>query len=219
MTRTTWADYEDEFADFFERQDSLAGGMMLRRVRLAIKSQLWNDWYSEIDMDFAEEATAVKDAYISYRGLFGRQRPRPRRQLPPAVRTGGGHHQPQPDLHGAQPGHRALRRGSPPGPGSDAVDERVPLVGLPVRRRCGGLRQAVEREGELRRSRELHADPRSRPRADDRRGRHLPAADLRGLRHQGEHAPGDQRLGHQVRLREVQGRRSLQRPGRPSWPT
>ncbi len=65
-----WADYEDEFADFFERQNSLAGGVMLRRVRLAIKSQLWGDWYSEVDMDFAEESAALKDAYISYRGLF-----------------------------------------------------------------------------------------------------------------------------------------------------
>ncbi len=66
-----WADYEDDFADFFERQNSLTGGVILRRVRLAIKSQLWGDWYSEVDFDFAEEAAAVKDAYISYKGLFG----------------------------------------------------------------------------------------------------------------------------------------------------
>jgi phosphate-selective porin OprO/OprP len=65
-----WADYEDEFGGFFERQNSLTGGVILRRARLAIKSQLWGDWYSEVDFDFAEEAAAVKDAYISYRGLF-----------------------------------------------------------------------------------------------------------------------------------------------------
>lgn len=65
-----WDEYAGEFEEFFERQNSLAGGIMARRVRLAIKSQLWDHWYSEVDMDFAEEATAVKDAYISYRGLF-----------------------------------------------------------------------------------------------------------------------------------------------------
>ncbi len=66
-----WYDDDGSFAeDRAELQDSLAGGIMVRRARLAIKSQLWGDWYSEIDMDFAEEAAALKDAYISYRGLF-----------------------------------------------------------------------------------------------------------------------------------------------------
>jgi phosphate-selective porin OprO/OprP len=66
-----WYDDDGSFAeDRAELQNSLAGGFMLRRARLAIKSQLWGDWYGEIDMDFAEEAAAVKDAYISYRGLF-----------------------------------------------------------------------------------------------------------------------------------------------------
>ncbi len=65
--------YDDEgsFAeDRAELQNSLAGGILIRRARLAIKSQLWGDWYGEVDMDFAEEATALKDAYISYKGLF-----------------------------------------------------------------------------------------------------------------------------------------------------
>ncbi len=61
----------DDYADFHEKQDSLAGGFLLRRARFALKSQLWHDWYGEIDLDFADEAAAVKDAYISYRGLFG----------------------------------------------------------------------------------------------------------------------------------------------------
>ncbi|PID81761.1 hypothetical protein CSB20_01295 [bacterium DOLZORAL124_64_63] len=65
-----WDEYKEEFGGFFKRQNSLTGGMILRRVRLALKSQLWGDWYSEVDFDFAEEATAVKDAYISYKGLF-----------------------------------------------------------------------------------------------------------------------------------------------------
>jgi phosphate-selective porin OprO/OprP len=64
-----WEDYEDEFGDFMVH-DALGGGMLLRRARFALKSQLWHHWYGEIDLDFAEEAVAVKDAYISYRGLF-----------------------------------------------------------------------------------------------------------------------------------------------------
>ncbi|MDX2473871.1 MAG: porin [Candidatus Krumholzibacteria bacterium] len=60
----------DDYEDFWETQDSLAGGAILRRARFAIKSQLWNHWYGEIDLDFADEAAAIKDAYISYRGLF-----------------------------------------------------------------------------------------------------------------------------------------------------
>ena len=51
----------------------LIGGTFLRRARFALKAVLWTDWYAEVDFDFAEEATAVKDAYISYRGLFGRR--------------------------------------------------------------------------------------------------------------------------------------------------
>jgi phosphate-selective porin OprO/OprP len=64
-------DFEDEgYNDLYEMQDSLPGGFLLRRARFALKSQLWHHWYGEIDMDFAEESAAVKDAYISYRGLF-----------------------------------------------------------------------------------------------------------------------------------------------------
>lgn len=65
-----WDDYEDEFSDFFDSQNSLPGGAFIRRARMALKAQLWGDWYSEVDMDFAEESAALKDAYISYRGLF-----------------------------------------------------------------------------------------------------------------------------------------------------
>ena len=61
----------DDFADLAEMQNTLPGGAILRRARFALKSQLWNDWYGEIDLDFAEESAAVKDAYISYRGIFG----------------------------------------------------------------------------------------------------------------------------------------------------
>lgn len=66
-----WYDDDGSFAeDRAELQNSLAGGIMVRRARLALKSQLWGDWYGEVDMDFAEEGAALKDAYLSYRGLF-----------------------------------------------------------------------------------------------------------------------------------------------------
>ena len=60
-----------DYADFTDMGNSLTGGFILRRARLALKSQLWHDWYGEVDMDFAEEAAAIKDAYISYKGIFG----------------------------------------------------------------------------------------------------------------------------------------------------
>ncbi len=62
---------EDEPEDENDRTESLSNGFMVRRARFAIKTQLWHDWYAEVDMDFAEESTELKDAYISYRGLFG----------------------------------------------------------------------------------------------------------------------------------------------------
>lgn len=59
-----------DYGDYEDLQDSLAGGAFLRRVRFALKTQIWDDWYAEVDLDFADEAAAVKDAYMSYRGLF-----------------------------------------------------------------------------------------------------------------------------------------------------
>jgi len=63
-------DLDGEFMDLAEMQNTLPGGAILRRARFALKSQLWYNWYGEIDLDFAEESAAIKDAYISYRGLF-----------------------------------------------------------------------------------------------------------------------------------------------------
>ena len=48
----------------------LASGMQVRRARMAWKAILWDDWYAEVDVDFSEEATALKDAYIRYGNLF-----------------------------------------------------------------------------------------------------------------------------------------------------
>lgn len=68
------ATYFDDTETMLNEDDGitdLSGGTLLRRARFAVKAELWTDWYAELDLDFAEEATAVKDAYVSYRGLFG----------------------------------------------------------------------------------------------------------------------------------------------------
>jgi phosphate-selective porin OprO/OprP len=61
--------YLDDEADSM----NMGNGMQVRRARMAWKAILWNDWYAEVDVDFAEEATALKDAYVRYDNLFDRQ--------------------------------------------------------------------------------------------------------------------------------------------------
>lgn len=58
---------------FVEDKNPLGDGVQLRRARLAFKTVLWGDWYAEMDVDFAEEAAAMKDAYLRYDNLFGGQ--------------------------------------------------------------------------------------------------------------------------------------------------
>lgn len=61
--------YMDDEADSVH----MGNGMQLRRARMAWKAILWHDWYAEVDVDFAEESTEVKDAYVRYDNLFNRQ--------------------------------------------------------------------------------------------------------------------------------------------------
>ena len=57
---------------FAEDKNSLGDAMGLRRARFALKSITWRDWYSEVDVDWADEAVAMKDAYLRYDNVFGR---------------------------------------------------------------------------------------------------------------------------------------------------
>ena len=59
-------------AFFIEDKNSLGDGVQLRRARLAIKTQLWGDWYAESDVNFAEEIVAMKDVFLRYDNLFHR---------------------------------------------------------------------------------------------------------------------------------------------------
>jgi phosphate-selective porin OprO/OprP len=61
--------YMDDEADSMH----MGNGMPIRRARMAWTAILWSDWYAEVDVDFAEEATEVKDAYVRYDDLFNRQ--------------------------------------------------------------------------------------------------------------------------------------------------
>ena len=59
-------------AFYLEDKAELGDGMQVRRARMAWKANLWHDWYAEVDVDFAEEATALKDGYVRYDNLFDR---------------------------------------------------------------------------------------------------------------------------------------------------
>ena len=47
----------------------MPGGVSLRRVRTAVKAQVTENWYGEIDMDLADGVFELKDAYLQFSGL------------------------------------------------------------------------------------------------------------------------------------------------------
>jgi len=47
----------------------MAGGVSLRRVRSAVKAQINEDWYGEVDCNFSNGVFELEDAYILYTGL------------------------------------------------------------------------------------------------------------------------------------------------------
>lgn len=55
---------------FFNGSDNrLSNGLTLRRIRIGYKAVLAKDWISEFDVDFAENAVDVKDAFVGYQGF------------------------------------------------------------------------------------------------------------------------------------------------------
>lgn len=59
-------------AAFFGEQDwadPIGNGTSIRRARFAVKTQIDNDWYGEIDMDMANGIFELKDAIIRYTGF------------------------------------------------------------------------------------------------------------------------------------------------------
>ncbi|MBK9089599.1 MAG: hypothetical protein IPL90_11315 [Holophagales bacterium] len=54
---------------FSGNENRLASAVAIRRVRLGYKVRIAKDWVSEFDVDFAENAVDIKDAYIGYQGF------------------------------------------------------------------------------------------------------------------------------------------------------
>ena len=63
--------YVDQ-AFYIEDKNDLSDGAELRRGRFAVKTQIWDDWYAELDMDFSDEHVEVKDAYLRFDNIFNR---------------------------------------------------------------------------------------------------------------------------------------------------
>lgn len=56
-------------AAYFNSDNVLANGAELRRGRFAMNFNLWKTWAAQFDVDFADSAVAVKDAWIGYSGV------------------------------------------------------------------------------------------------------------------------------------------------------
>jgi len=50
---------------------TMAGGVSMRRVRMAVKAEVTKDWYGEVDVNFANGVFELEDAYVMYTGLKG----------------------------------------------------------------------------------------------------------------------------------------------------
>jgi phosphate-selective porin OprO/OprP len=56
-------------AGYFGSENQLASGTEIRRARIGVKTTLFRVWETEIDVDFAENAVEIKDAWIGYVGM------------------------------------------------------------------------------------------------------------------------------------------------------
>lgn len=54
---------------FTGSDNRLPNAVTLRRIRIGYKARIAKDWVSEFDVDFAENAVDVKDAFIGYEGF------------------------------------------------------------------------------------------------------------------------------------------------------
>ena len=63
---------QGDAAVYFGQDENLVkigNGMSMRRTRFAIKAQLDENWYGELDTDWTSGAPEIKDAIIAYTGL------------------------------------------------------------------------------------------------------------------------------------------------------
>lgn len=54
-----------------EYADKIGNGMSIRRARFAVKAQLNDSWYGEIDTDWTSGLPEIKDAILAYNGIPG----------------------------------------------------------------------------------------------------------------------------------------------------
>ena len=54
---------------FFGADNRLANGSAIRRARIGYKARIAKDFVSEFDVDFAENGTDIKDAFVGYEGF------------------------------------------------------------------------------------------------------------------------------------------------------
>ena len=74
-----WMDNRVQFdgAHYFNQKNGMlvdgepymAGGVSLRRVRMAVKAQVNKYWYGEVDLNFANGVFELEDAIVQYNGL------------------------------------------------------------------------------------------------------------------------------------------------------
>lgn len=62
---------KDEKIDGKLNGDHIGNGATLRRTRFAVKAQLGNNWYGEIDCDFTRGTFELKDAILGFTGVKG----------------------------------------------------------------------------------------------------------------------------------------------------
>jgi len=56
-------------AMYHNSDNTLANGVKVRRARFAMNMVFWKTWASQLDVDFADNAVDVKDAWIGYTGV------------------------------------------------------------------------------------------------------------------------------------------------------
>ena len=54
-------------AFYNENKNEIGNGFVARRARFAVKSQLWENWNAEFDIDVADNAVEIKDLWGSYK--------------------------------------------------------------------------------------------------------------------------------------------------------
>jgi phosphate-selective porin OprO/OprP len=53
---------------FFDKDayNPIGNGLTVRRARIAVKANLYHNWYGEVDLDFANSVVELKDVYVKY---------------------------------------------------------------------------------------------------------------------------------------------------------